>query len=450
MKESRLLLIDDDPSLLRVTQFQLEEAGYTVTTASDGASGLQSFKENQPGLVISDIKMPGMDGLQLLAEIKRISPHALLVLITAHGSIETAIQAMKMGAYDYLCKPFEKEELLHTTRKALDYHHLMRENFHLHEELIGRYSMDHIVAGSEAMRKVFTILRRVSSTHSSVLLEGESGTGKELIARAIHYNSPRRKQPFVAVNCAAIPEQLMESEFFGHVKGSFTGALNDRIGKFEQASGGTIFLDEIGDMRLDLQSKLLRVLQEQEIEKVGGQRPIKVDVRVIAATNQNLKGMIEKGRFREDLYYRLNVVPIRLPALRERKDDIPLLAQHFLSELGGAGIHIDPEAFTRLQAHDWPGNVRELQNVIEQAFVLRQQDERIGAEDLPAYIAHQEHRHANGVLDIPPEGIVLDDVEKDLIRIALQKTKGNQNQAAKLLGITRQTLIYRMKKYEIS
>ncbi len=447
MTYQTILLVDDDPSLLRVTEYQLQSAGYRVITATEGKQGLHTFREHKPELVVTDIKMPGMDGMELLAEIKRIAPHALVIMITAHGSIDTAIQAMKTGAYDYICKPFEKDELLLTVEKALDYQNLMKENLHLHEELLSRFSFNNIVAGSEAMGKVFNMIRRVSQTDSSVLLQGESGTGKELIARAIHYSSPRQKQPFVAVNCAAIPETLMESEFFGHVKGAFTGALQDRIGKFEQADKGTIFLDEIGDMRMDLQGKLLRILQDQEIEKVGGAKSIHVNVRVITATNKDLLNMVSENQFREDLYYRLNVVPIRLPALRERKDDIPLLIQHFLRELGGKHIRVDPQVHEQLESYDWPGNVRELQNIVEQAFVLRHQEDQITLEDIPDFIVNKNVNQSQLFMDIPPEGIVLDEVEKDLIQLALKKTRGNQNQAAKLLGISRQTLIYRMKKH---
>lgn len=449
MSNQAILLVDDDPSLLRVTEYQLENAGYNIHKATNGKDALNAFREYKPDLILTDIKMPEMNGLELLSEIKRLSPHALVILMTAHGSIETAVQAMKQGAYDYICKPFEKDELLLNVKKALDYRALLKENLHLREELLTKFSFENIIAGSESMSKVFKMVRRVSPTDSSVLIQGESGTGKDLIARAIHYSSPRQKHPFVAVNCAAIPETLLESEFFGHVKGAFTGALNDRIGKFEQANRGTIFLDEIGDMRMDLQSKLLRVLQEHEIEKVGGNKPQPVDVRVIAATNKDLKTMVDEKQFREDLYYRLNVVPLRLPPLRERKDDIPLLTQHFLRELGGEHVKVVPEAYERLRQYDWPGNVRELQNIIEQTFVLRQHDDRIELDDIPDNIVPKYNGNSMPYIDIPPQGIILDDVEKNLIQLALKKTNNNQNQAAKLLGITRQTLIYRMKKYAI-
>lgn len=449
MNDQTILLVDDDPSLLRITEYQIENAGYQVITATTGLEGLKAFREHKPDIVISDIKMPEMDGLELLAEIKRLSPYALVIMITAHGSIDTAIHAMKTGAFDYICKPFEKNELLMTIARASDYHNLRKENLHLHEELLSRFSFENIVAGSETMENVFHKIRRVSQTSSSVLLYGESGTGKELIARAIHYNSPRHKKTFVAVNCAAIPEALMESEFFGHVKGAFTGATQDRRGKFEQANEGTIFLDEIGDMRLELQSKLLRVLQEQEIERVGGNKNIHIDVRIIAATNKDLMELVKKNQFREDLYYRLNVVPIQIPPLRDRKEDIPLLVKYFLREMGGSHVHIEPQVYDRLQLYDWPGNVRELQNVIEQAFVLRNHDSIIKVNDIPDFILNQRSNRSKLFMDIPPEGIVLDEVEKDLIQLALRKTKGNQNQAAKLLGITRQTLIYRIHKYNI-
>lgn len=449
MSAKRILLVDDDPSLCRVTQFQLTQAGYEVVTANRGDEGLRKFKEECPDLVITDLKMPGLDGVELLTEVKRIAPQSLVIVITAHGSIETAITAMKRGAHDYLRKPFEKDELLVVVEKALNYQGLVESNLHLQEELLQRYRFDNIVGASAAMEKVFNIIRRVSQTDSTVMLQGESGTGKELIARAIHYSSPRQKKPFVAVNCPAIPEHLMESELFGHVKGSFTGALTDRAGKFETANGGTIFLDEIADMRLDLQSKLLRVLQEQEIDKVGGKGPVKIDVRVVAATNKDLKQCVDDGKFREDLYYRLSVVPIRLPALRERKEDIPLLVQHFLRDLGAPQIKVDPEVYRALQAYSFPGNVRELHNVVEQTYVLRQREDRLTLDDLPDLIRSVNGTLGDGKLrlEIPPEGINLEEVEKELIGLALKKAEGNQNKAAQLLGITRQTLIYRMEKY---
>lgn len=449
MKTHRILLVDDDPSLSRVTQFQLQEAGYEVNTAANGKAGLQVFRESPPDLVITDIKMPEMDGLTFLSEIKRLAPHALAIVITAHGSIDTAIAAMKRGAYDYLCKPFERDELLVLVEKALEYQGLVRENIHLQEELLQRYKFENIVGGSEVMEHVFSTIRRLGRSDSTVLLEGESGTGKELIARAIHYSSPRQKKAFVAVNCPAIPEQLMESEFFGHVRGAFTGALNDRIGKFEQADGGTIFLDEIADMRLDLQSKLLRVLQEKEIIRIGSQKTIKINVRVIAATNKNLKHCVEKGEFREDLYYRLSVVPVRLPSLRERLDDIPLLVQHFLRELGGVNVEVEPEVYRVMQQYSWPGNIRELRNAVEQAFVLRQDESKLSVHDIPQHIRFQPAGRTSLLLDIPPEGIQLEEVEKSLIELALQKAGGNQTRAAQLLGITRQTLIYRLEKYNL-
>ena len=449
MSTARLLLVDDDPSLLRVTQFQLEAAGYAILTAANGEDGLKVFREAGPDLVLTDLKMPGMDGLSLLAEIKRLDPHALVVVITAHGSIETAVTAMKRGAHDYLCKPFDKDELLLTVEKALAFQGLLRQNLHLQDELLQRYRFENIVGGSKAMEKVFAVVRRVCRTDAPVLIEGESGTGKELIARAIHYGSERRSHPFVAVNSAAVPESLMESEFFGHVKGAFTGALHDRRGKFEQADGGTIFLDEIIDMRMDLQAKLLRVLQEQEIDKIGSPAPIRLNVRIIAATNKVLKQAVENGAFREDLYYRLSVIPLRLPPLRERLEDIPLLVQQILLDRGAAGVQIEPEVYRALQAYRWPGNVRELQNVLEQSLVLRRQEDRITADDLPDYLASEVREASNLRWEIPPEGICLEAVEKDLIAQALQKTNGNQIRAARLLGITRQTLIYRMKKFSL-
>lgn len=449
MSSSRILLVDDDTSLCRITQFQLEEAGYDVLTAQCGEDGLALYKQHAPELVITDLKMPGIDGLELLAEVRRLNAHALVVVITAHGSIDTAIHAMKRGAHDYLCKPFEKDALLATIEKALRFQGLVRENEHLQDELLQHYRFDNIVAGSAVMEKVFQIVRRVSRTDSTVLLQGESGTGKELIARAIHYSSPRQKKPFIPVNCPAIPEQLMESELFGHVRGAFTGAHSDRAGKFALADGGTLFLDEIADMRLDLQGKLLRVLQEKELEKVGSQKLQRIDVRVVAATNKNLQRQVEEEKFRADLYYRLNVVPLQLPALRERREDIPLLVQHFLREHGAEQVAVEPGLYRALEAYHWPGNVRELQNAIEQALVLRQSDECIGLDDLPEHIRRHEGAGEAFPIELPSAGLKLDEVEKRLILLALQRAEGNQTQAAQLLGISRQTLIYRFEKHNL-
>ncbi len=449
MSSSRILLVDDDSSLCRITQFQLEEAGYKVLTAQCGEDGIALYKQHEPEVVVTDLKMPGIDGLELLAEIKRLDAHALVVVVTAHGSIDTAIHAMKRGAHDYLCKPFEKDALLATIEKALRFQGLIRENAHLQDELLQHYRFDNIVGGSAVMDKVFQIVRRVSRTDSTVLLQGESGTGKELIARAIHYSSPRQKKPFVPVNCPAIPEQLMESELFGHVRGAFTGAHGDRAGKFELADGGTLFLDEIADMRLDLQGKLLRILQEKELERVGGQKLQRIDVRVVAATNKDLHRLVEEQKFRADLYYRLSVVPLKLPPLRERRDDVPLLVQHFLREHGAEQIVVEPDLYRVLEAYHWPGNVRELQNAIEQALVLRHNDERIGAQDLPEHIRHAETSSEAFPIELPSTGLKLEEVEKRLIQLALQRAEGNQTQAAQLLGISRQTLIYRLEKYDL-
>jgi two-component system NtrC family response regulator len=392
--------------------------------------------------------MEKVDGLELLEEIKRLKSNALVIMITAHGSIETAVKAMKLGAYDYITKPFNRDELQIIIEKAQNLQSLMSENIRLRQELADRFSLGNIIGASSKMKRIYDMVARVAKSDSTVLLQGESGTGKELIARAIHFNSSRAKKPFITVNCSAIPENLMESELFGHVKGAFTGAVKDKVGKFEAAEGGTIFLDEIGDIRKDLQVKLLRVLQEKSIDKVGSTQDINVDVRVIAATNILLETAIEEGKFREDLFYRISVIPILLPPLRERKDDIPLLVQHFMAKHGGKDCKMLSEVLDILNRYDWPGNVRELENIIERAIVLKKEDNVINPEDLPDHIKIKQLRSQMS-LEIPDEGVKLEEVEKALIINALNKAGQNQTRAAELLNISRQTLIYRMQKYDI-
>jgi two-component system NtrC family response regulator len=392
--------------------------------------------------------MEKVDGLELLEEIKRLKSNALVIMITAHGSIETAVKAMKLGAYDYITKPFNRDELQIIIEKAQNLQSLMSENIRLRQELADRFSLGNIIGASSKMKRIYDMVARVAKSDSTVLLQGESGTGKELIARAIHFNSSRAKKPFITVNCSAIPENLMESELFGHVKGAFTGAVKDKVGKFEAAEGGTIFLDEIGDIRKDLQVKLLRVLQEKSIDKVGSTQDINVDVRVIAATNILLETAIEEGKFREDLFYRISVIPILLPPLRERKDDIPLLVQHFMAKHGGKNCKMLSEVLDILNRYDWPGNVRELENIIERAIVLKKEDNVINPEDIPDHIKIKQLRSQMS-LEIPDEGVKLEEVEKALIINALNKAGQNQTRAAELLNISRQTLIYRMQKYDI-
>jgi two-component system NtrC family response regulator len=449
MISKKILLVDDDASLRKVIEFNLEQAGYEVITASDGKPALELYDKHDPALVSTDIKMPGMDGMDLLKEIRRRDIDKLIIVITAFGTIDTAIEAMKLGAYDYITKPFNREELKLVVGKAFELQRLRTRTRRLEAELIERFSFENIIAGSSRMSEVFEVIRRVAPSEATVLIKGESGTGKELIAHAIHYNSPRSGGDFVAVNCSAIPENLLESELFGHKKGAFTGAISDKLGKFELSSGGTIFLDEVGDLRFDLQAKLLRVLQEKEIERVGDPSPIKVDIRVIAATNKDLEAMLAEGKFREDLYHRVNVVPIILPPLRERTDDIPLLLHHFKSKFGETGCRIEPDVFDALKGYPWPGNVRELENVVERSLLLRKRGDRLSADDLPDHVRGRTTVHPESLFHIPEEGIKLEEVEKQLLLYSLRKHDWNQTRAAKFLGITRQALIYRMDKHEL-
>ncbi len=447
-----ILVIDDDDSLRRVVEYNLREEGYDVLTASTATEGLQVFQDNRVDLVVSDVRMPEMDGLELLARVKAMQPDMFVVLLTAHGSIASAVEAMKLGAFDYLTKPFDRDRLKATVRKAVDMAALANENRQLRQMIAERFSFASMIAGSRAMRAVTDTAARVAQTDTTVLLEGESGTGKELLAKAIHVHSSRSGAPFVTINCGAIPDQLLESELFGHRRGSFTGAVADKKGKFEVADGGTVFLDEIGELPLMLQVKILRVLQEREIDKVGDPRPIKIDVRVIAATNRDLEKMIADGGFRDDLYYRLAVVSIRMPPLRERTDDIPLLVDHFLEKhierLGRTRPEVDKGVYTALNRYAWPGNIRELENVIERALVL-DRDGRVGIDDLSPRLQTADQQVGTLRMELPDEGISLEEVEKELLLAALQKNGWNQTRAAAYLKITRSTLLYRMQKFHL-
>lgn len=444
----KILIIDDDSSLRRVLEYNLQQEGYDVCTAADGESGLKLFAEKTPALVITDLKMPGMSGFQLLAAVKERSPATVVIVLTAFGAIDTAVEAMKLGAFDYITKPFNREELKLTVRKGLQLQGLSEENRLLKEELSGRAEFKSIVGTSRAMEGVFSVVRKVADTEATVLITGESGTGKELVARAIHSGSSRRSAPFVAVNCAAIPRDLLESELFGHVKGAFTGAIRDKEGKFQLAEGGTIFLDEVGDLPVELQPKLLRVLQERVVEQVGGTTPQKIDLRVVAATNADLEKWIAEGRFREDLYYRLCVIPIHLPPLRERTEDIALLLRYFCAKVGAEGVTFSKQALERLQMYAWPGNVRELENTVERLLIMREGDQ-IGVEDLPEKFSAAAATPEGGVLRLPPEGYSLEQLEMEAVLEALSRCDWNQTAAAKFLRIPRHTLIYRMEKYNI-
>src|SRR5438552_1619903 len=441
--KKRILIVEDEEKLRRVLELQLMSAGFDVDKAGTAEEGLTLV--DRADLVLSDLKLPAMSGLEFLALIRRQNAVVPVVMMTAYGSVETAVGAMKAGATDFLLKPFSLDHLMQVVNKALEVRALRDENRQLKEELGRRYEFDNIKGRSPAMQEIFSTIERVAPTRATVLLAGESGVGKDLIARAIHFHSPRRDRAFVKINCTAIPENLMESELFGYEKGAFTGAVTTKPGKFEQADTGTVFLDEIGDVPPSIQVKLLRVLQERDFERLGSNKTRHTDVRVIAATNQDLRAALEQGTFREDLYYRLNVVPINIVPLRERKQDIPYLAEHFVhkyaADTGGKVEAITPAAIARLAEYHWPGNVRELENVIERSLVMCNGCE-LDAADIKLDHA-PSHRGSQGDFGLPP-GMTLDQYEQEIIREALKRADGNKSQAARELGLTRNALRYRL------
>ena len=452
MSAKRILLVDDDSSLRRVLEYHLQDAGYEVLAASDGGAAFDLFTETEVDLVITDVMMPEIDGVELLRRIKAMSPETAVVVITAYGSIENAVAAMKLGAYDYITKPFNREELLVMVEKGLQLSALLQENRYLKQLIQDHFTLEHIVGTSRKMRHLYEVVKKVAATDAPVLLLGESGTGKELFAKAIHHNSSRSDHPFVAINCAAIPEGLLESELFGHKKGAFTGALAHQKGKIEIADQGTVLFDEIAELPQVLQAKLLRLLEDGEYTRVGDTSPRYADIRVIAATNRDIEKLVEDESFREDLYYRINVVPITLPPLRERRDDIPLLADHFLQELAQTynrpDLRFDKEVFRYFNQYSWPGTVRELKNVIERMVILSPEDV-LSADRLPDHIRRPEPFAGNVPIQLPEEGIDLEQVEREIIHRALEKNQWNQTKTAKYLNITRNTLIYRMQKFDL-
>jgi nitrogen regulation protein NR(I) len=445
----QVVVVDDEERMRTLVSKVLGKQGYAVRAAADGPSALRLLEEEPADLVLTDVKMPGMDGLELLRAVRETLPEAAVILMTAFGSIDAAVQAMRQGAYDYISKPFKIEELQVICERALEQRRLKHEVQVLRQEIGGRYQFGNLTGKSPAMQEVFRLIEQVAPSKSTVMISGKSGTGKELVAKAIHYNSPRRDKRFVPVNCAAIPAELLESELFGHEKGAFTGAIQTKIGKFELANGGTLFLDEVGTMRLDLQAKILRALQEREFTRVGGTRTIQVDVRVIAATNQDLRQMVSEGLFREDLYYRLNVVPITVPPLRDRPEDVPLLANHFLkrfAEETGSGVTaISPAAMQILMGYAWPGNVRELENAIERAVTLARHP-TILPEDLP--------QHFTATVSPVERAMALDcsleDLERQYIQEVLKRTRGHQTRTAAILGIDRRTLYRKIRRYGLA
>ena len=448
MSVGRILVVEDEEKLRRVIQLKLESSGFEV----DGAATAEQAMNFAAGaqVVLTDLRLPGMDGLRFIEEIQQQGIQAGIIVMTAHGSIETAIEAMKLGAVDFLQKPFSLEHLVTVVQKVMDVQILKSENQRLRDQLDQRYQFDNIIGRSSAMREIFQTVERVGPTRTTVLIAGESGVGKDLIARAIHQHSPRRAHAFVKINCTALPENLMESELFGYEKGAFTGASISKPGKFEQADKGTAFLDEIGDVPGNIQVKLLRVLQERQFERLGSNLTRNVDVRVVAATNVDLRAALEEGRFREDLYYRLNVVPINVPPLRERKEDIPFLSVHFVKkiaqDLGTGPRNLSPAAMDRLLSHAWPGNVRELENTIERSMVLTSAEVLQSADirlELPRHSHVTQSAQTSPVL---PEGETLEHWEQMIIRESLRRANNNKSQAARILGLTRNALRYRLSQ----
>jgi len=444
-----ILVVEDDDAMRDLLIEELSDAGFRVLAAADGRAGLERVRDHPVDLVITDLRMPELDGFDLIRDVKATADSPHVVMVTAFGSIETAIKAVKLGAYDYITKPFEIEELVLVADKALGERRLRRQLERLQAEIEGQYRFDNIVARSDAMLEVLSLVRRIAASAASVLITGESGTGKELVARAIHFNSPRANRPFVAVNLAAVPETLIESELFGHVRGAFTDARNDRQGMFAEANGGTIFLDEIGELAMPLQAKLLRVLQEHEVRPLGSTNTVKIDVRVVAATNRDLAEMMAEGSFREDLYYRLNVIQIELPPLRRRPDDILPLVDHFLERAGqrsqpARGFRLSQETQRALLAYPWPGNVRELENCLERGIALCRGDE-IQVDDLPSQV--RERKATDFLAAAVARKMTLAELERNYIERVLEDEGGNKTRAAQRLGLDRKTLYRKLEEY---
>ena len=443
-----ILVVDDEPLQREILKTILDDSGYETYTAASGEEALKTLKKYHPDVLLTDLKMEGMDGIELIESIPLDSHTPTMIIMTAHGTITSAVEAIKKGAFDYLTKPLNKDSLLLTVKRAVERSELMKENRQLHKELFDRFRMEGIVGKSKKMKEAVDIMKKISPSPATVLIIGESGTGKELIARAIHYNSPRRTKPFTALNCAAIPANLFESELFGYEPGAFTGAASRRIGIIEATNGGTLLLDEIGDLPQMMQSKLLRVLQDREIRRLGGKDAIKIDVRVITATNKDLEKELIKGSFREDLYYRLKVVTIELPPLRGRKEDIPDLSSFFVNkynaEFGKRVRNIEPAAIQSLSEYNWPGNIRQLESVIERA-VLMSDASTITLKDIKSELRIPQPVSTN-FFDFPDEGINFEDLEKDLLKKAMTKTNGVVAKAAKLLGMSYKTFWYRWEK----
>jgi DNA-binding NtrC family response regulator len=449
-----LLLVEDETSLRQAIAEQLADRGYQVEQAESGEAAMARLADFAYDVIVSDLRLPGIDGSAVIESAVERYPDIIAIVITGYGTVKDAVEAIKRGAWDFVNKPFQMDELLHVLDSAHEQRRLKSENAYLRAQLEERYRFGGIVGKSRPMARLFQLLETVAPTNSTILITGETGTGKEVVARAIHHNSPRRQQRFVALNCSAIPETLLEAELFGHVRGAFTGAVGNRQGRMEQAHRGTLFLDEVGTMSAALQMKLLRVLQEREFERVGDSHTIKVDVRVIAATNSDLGRMVSDGQFREDLYYRLNVIPVQLPPLRERKEDIPLLVQHFLERFatGRPAITVSQEAMRRLMSYSWPGNVRQLENAIERAVAFSGARPQIDVGDLPLEVQQVEEPALAWPVTLPEEGLDLDafiaSIEHQLIQRSLERTGGNKGQAARLLNLKRTTLVEKLKRHQ--
>jgi two-component system response regulator PilR (NtrC family) len=455
MSQEKILVVDDEKSMCEFLEIMLQKDGYDVTSTTNGEKALELIDNNLYNMVLTDVKMPGVDGFEVLRKTKEISPDTVVIMITAYGSPEGAVTAIKEGAYDYITKPFRVEEVKLTIKKSLERSDLIRENIRLRQEVEERYKFWNIIGKSPKMQRVYELVEKVSQTKANVLITGESGTGKELVAKAVHYNSARKDQSFVTLNCGAIPENLLESELFGHMKGSFTGAIANKRGLLEMAEGGTLFMDEIGELPFSLQVKLLRVIQEREFKRVGGTDDIKVDVRIISASNQDLQRKVAQGGFREDLFYRLNVIQIKLPPLRERKEDIPLLVNHFIrkysADTGKKIEEISPEALELLLNYDFAGNVRELENIIERSLTL-ETSSTITERHIRSYL--NERMISKSIppsLEIPEEGMdlnkVVEDLEKAFILKALENTGGIKKKAAEILGMNFRAMRYKLAKY---
>lgn len=450
-----ILVVDDEDSVRKLLSAVLRREGYQVITAASGEEAIVSFREDQPDLIIMDIRMPNIDGITAFKEMRQLRKQVPVILMTAYAAVETAVEAIKLGAFDYLIKPFDIEEVKLLTNRAIQLQKMSAKIVALNRQLVDSYRLDKIITNSPKMKELCRDIAKIAQSNASVLITGESGTGKELIANTIHYNSKRSSGPFIKINCGALPETLLESELFGHEKGAFTGAVTRRSGRFEQADHGTLFLDEIGEISPNLQVKLLRVLQEREFERVGGNQTVKTDIRVLAATNRNLADMVKQGTFRQDLYYRLNVVCLSAPPLRERREDIELLAGFFLQKFAAENekniMGFDPEVLKLLENYNWPGNVRELANVVERAVIMST-GSTIFTEDLPGQLIADSGRMEALVLE-KPQGSTLKEmikkVESMLIKDALQRNQGNKLRTAKILGMSRRSLLYKIQEYEI-